>query len=102
MNPLGKVKPPPELNPFVVRGPEGAISFFLTNLVILIYIVAGIVFIFMILWAGFELIYSSGEKEALANARKRIVYALAGLVLLAISFALMSVIGTFLGWSLFK
>jgi hypothetical protein len=101
---FGTIKAPDALKPFLGRGGNAAsgISFFLNNLVVLIYTVAAVVFIFMILWGAFEMVTSGGEKEKVGEARKRITYAFIGIVLFAIAFAIISLVGTFTGFNFFQ
>ena len=100
---FGTIKPPNEILPLIRQGGEGAggISLVLSNLVILIYIVAGIVFVFWILWGAFQWITSGGEKEAVAAARSRIVNAIICIILFAVAFAIIQIVGTFTGFTFF-
>ena len=101
---FGTIKAPNEILPLIRQGGEGAggISLVLSNLVILIYIVAGIVFVFWILWGAFQWITSGGEKEAVAAARSRIVNAIIGIILFAVAFAVIQILGIFTGFSFFE
>ncbi len=98
---LGQIAAPSPLLPFIKEGKSGAggISLFLTNGVFLFYMVASIVFIFMLLWGAWDWITSGGDKEKVAAARNRIIHAIIGLVLFSIAFAVMDVIGTFTGFT---
>lgn len=98
---FGEINPPPELNPFIQRGGSGAggISLFLNNLIILIYIVAGVVFVFTLLWGALQWLTSGGDKEAVAGARNRIIHAFIGIILFAVAFAIIKVVGTFTGFN---
>lgn len=98
---FGFIKPPPELQPILNKGGAGGISFFFNNLLALIYIVAGVVFVFMIVWAALEWISSGGDKEKVANARNRLTHAIIGIVLLGIAFAIIQVVGIFTGFTFF-
>lgn len=97
---FGIVRPPAELNPFVAKGGSGAggISAFINGLIGLIYIFASIVFTFMLLWGALQWTMSGGDKEAVAAARRRITYAFIGIILFAIAFAIIKVVGTFTGF----
>lgn len=101
-NITGNITAPVELEPFIKNSGDdksaGAISQFLNNAIALIFIIASIVFVFMILWGGWELITSGGDKERVANARKRLTYAFIGIIFFAIAFAIIGVIGTFTGF----
>lgn len=97
---FGKIPAP---SPVAALGEGGVgIGRFLSNLIELIFTAAGIVFIFMLLWGAFQWLISGGEKEKLAQAQQRIIHAIIGLVLIAISFAIISIIGTFTGFKLFE
>ena len=91
------------LQQFIGKDPTGAggISRFLSNLVALFYSLAGIVLIFMLLWGAWDWMTSEGDKEKLDSARKKIINALVGIVLFAIAFALIQVLGQFTGFKFF-
>lgn len=100
---FGTIRAPQELIPFIAQGGSGAggISLFLNNLITLIYSIAAIIFLFMFIWGAFEWITSGGEKEKVSNAQKRIAHALVGVVLFAVAFAVISVVGIFTGFEFF-
>jgi len=72
----------------------------LTNAVTIIVVVGIIAVLFMFIWGALEWIFSGGDKERLGNARKRIIQALIGLVLLALAFFIVRIIGLVLGFDL--
>lgn len=80
----------------------GAISLFLSNGVVLIYSIATIVLLFMLLWAAFDWMTSGGDKEKLAGAQRKIINAIIGILLFAVAFAVIEVLGTFTGFKFFK
>jgi hypothetical protein len=99
---FGVITPPAAIQQFIQRGGgtgAGGISVFLNNLIILIYIIASVVFIFMILWSAFDWITSGGQKDKLEAARKRLTHAIIGIILFAVAFAVISLVGTFTGFS---
>lgn len=100
---FGTISPPPAIKDFLGGDKTGAggISQFLSNLVILIYSLAAIVLIFMILWGAFEWLTSGGDKEAIAKARSRILNAFIGIILFAVAFAVITVLGQFTGFKFF-
>ena len=100
---FGTIKAPNEIVPLIRQGGEGAggISLILNNLIILIYMLAAVVFIFMILFGAFQWMTSGGDKEAVAGARNRIIHAIIGIVLFAVAFAVIQVVGTFTGFNKF-
>lgn len=94
---FGTISPPPVLKDFLKTDPTGAgaISDFLSRLVVLIFSIAAIVLIFMIIWGAFEWLTSGGDKEKLAAAQKRIINAFIGIILFAVAFAIIAVLGQF-------
>ncbi len=101
---FGKIAPPSPLANLLKADPTGTgvISHFLSNAVTLIYSIAAVVLLFMFLWAAFEWMTSGGEKEKVASARNKIIYAIIGLILFALAFAIIRIVGTFTGFSFFK
>lgn len=92
-----------------VPGPTGqpdipvgfsTIGDFIQKVMVLAFIVAVIVVLFMLIWGAFEWITSGGDKEAVGKARNRIINALIGLAVLAVAFALFQVAGQFLGFNI--
>lgn len=96
---FGKINPPAAIENLGI-GSFG-ISNFLNNLIILIYTIAGIIFVFMILWSAMQWMMSGGDKEAIEGARSRLTYAIIGIVLFAIAFAIMMLVGRFTGFQFF-
>lgn len=101
---FGQVTPPQELQPLIAKGGQGAggISLFLSNAITLLYEIALIGVTIMLVWGAVEWIISGGDKESLASARKRIVNAIIGLVLLSIVFAILNVFKIFTGFNFFR
>lgn len=100
---FGKIQLPDPLKGFG-KDPTGAfgISQFLSNLIALFYSVAAIVLIFMLLWGAFEWITSGGDKEKIASARGRIISAIIGIMLFAVAFAIITILGQFTGFKFFE
>ena len=104
---FGKIKPPPAIAGFLstlgATDPTGAagIGKFLSNLIILIYPLAAIVLIFMLLWGAFDWMLSEGNKEKLAAAQNKIISAIIGILLFAVAFAIIAVLGQFTGFTFF-
>lgn len=98
---FGQITPPAQLQPFINKGGAGAggINLFLNNLITLIYMVAAVVFVFMLLISAFQWLSSGGDKEKVAGAQRRITNAIIGIVLFAIAFAILRVVGVFTGFS---
>lgn len=100
---FGNITPPSPIAAFAAGNPTGAagISSFLSNLIGLIYIFAAIALLAMLLWGAFDWIISEGDKEKVTAARNKIIHAIIGIMLFAIAFAILSILGAFTGFSFF-
>jgi len=100
---FGTIQPPDALKKFIGTDPTGAtgVSKLLSNLVALIYAIAAIVLIFMILWGAFDWMTSEGDKEKIEKARSKIINAIIGILLFAVAFAVIQLIGQFTGFTFF-
>ncbi len=99
---IGTFTPPPAISSIPGSTGEEKIGSVLSNIIRLIYMVSTIVFVFMIILGAFNWIVSGGDKEKLASARKRIVHAIIGLVLLALSFVIITLVGIVTGFTLYE
>lgn len=88
----------------ILGGKKGdvAITDILSKVVELIYIFAAIVFVFYILYSALEFIYSEGHKENIQEARGRIIWAIIGIVILALVFVFLRVLGQITGFTFFQ
>lgn len=91
---------PPEFIDKIGFGQYG-ISKVLSILVDLIYVIAGIVFLFMIVISAFQWITSGGDKEAVAGARKRLTHAIIGIALMALAGVIITVLGKIIGFGFY-
>ncbi len=100
---FGKIQAPAPLAGFLSKDPSGAgaISDFVSRLIILFFSIAGIVLIFMLLWGAFGWLTSGGEKEKLSAAQQRIINALIGILLFSVAFAIIQILGSFTGFTFF-
>ncbi len=101
---FGKIQVPGVIGGLIKNNPTGtgAINQFLTNFIALLFSIAGIVLVFMFIWAAFEWITSGGDKEKIASAQKRILHAIIGILLFAVAFVIIRVLGIFTGFTFFK
>ena len=76
------------------------ISVFINAALTLVFVVALLAVLVMLVWGAVAWIVSGGEKEAVGEARKRIVNALVGLAVLAVAFAIANLAGSFIGVNL--
>lgn len=96
---FGKIVPPAAVSQWGF-GAEG-ISKFLSLVIQLIYIVAAVVFVFMLLIGGLQWVMSGGDKEAIGKARSRLIHAIIGITLLALVWLILKVLGQILGFTFF-
>ncbi len=98
---FGTITPPAPIAGIEGVTGEDKITTLLSRIVLLIYIVSAIVFVFMLLFSAFQWIISGGEKEAVASARNRMQWAIIGIVVLALVFVILRVLGTLTGFQFF-
>jgi hypothetical protein len=67
------------------------------NVVTSLLALGGIVLFLMLLSGGFKYLTSGGDPKAVEGAQKTLTYAIGGLVLLAFSYLILVIIGTFTG-----
>lgn len=97
---FGKISPPPQV---VNIGPgRVGISNLLNNTIALIYAGAGIIFVFMVVFSALQWITSGGDKEKYGAARSRLTHAIIGIILLALSFVIINLIGSITGFKFFE
>ncbi|MGI6278372.1 MAG: pilin [Patescibacteria group bacterium] len=94
-------------NPFLpdVTDPDQAPALLgqtLSNILTLLFIVAGAAFFFMFVLGGVKWIASGGDKEKIEGARKQITAAIVGLVLILSVFAIVGLLNYLFGISLIK
>jgi hypothetical protein len=84
-NVFGVVQPPNEIKSLTDKGGGGGLAQFIAVVISVIYVFAGIAFLFMVIISAFQWITSGGDKEAVAKARSRLTSAIIGFVLLALA-----------------
>ena len=78
-------------------GPSTLASIIATGLDLAV-MAAIIVCLFMLIWAGFDWIFSEGDKQKVARARQRLVVSIIGLIVIFMSFMIINLIyGFFFG-----
>ena len=100
-NTFGKVTTPPQLGDLGSQPGNIAISLFLSRAINIIYMLAGLLVVFMFISGAVMWIISGGEKEKVEEARKRIMAAVIGVILLALAFVILGVLGGILGFQFF-
>lgn len=78
--------------------PTGGISS-LNNLISLVtnllFIAAIVISLFYLIWGGFDWIFSGGDKQKLANARNKVIYAVVGLIIVFLAIFIVNLLYTF-------
>ena len=95
---LDTIKPGPL--PFSAEGAAGGIENLISTIVGFLPVVSGLAFIVYFILAGFNWITSGGEPEKVKKAQANITNALVGLIIVVIAYAVTSVIGAILGFSI--
>lgn len=100
---FGKISPPPAISTFVNKNQTGSagLSAFLTNLITLFYGIAALVLILMLLWGAYDWLTSEGEKEKIESAKRKLINAFIGIMLFAVAFAVIQILGQFTGFKFF-
>ena len=84
-------------NPLSQTAPQyaslGGIGLFITNILRIFFVVAGVYALFNFLIAGFQYMTAAGDTKALDKAWARIWQSLLGLILIVGSFAIMAIFG---------
>ena len=77
--------------------PTAFLTTILPNAIGLCFVIAAVIFLFMMITGGIQWISSGGDKQGLEAARGKISNALIGLVILFATFAIIRLIQTFFG-----
>lgn len=91
---FGKISPPPGISSSMASDPVGGLGQFIGTVVNLVIVGFGLFMLMYLLWGAFDWLTSGGDKDRLSNARKKIVNALVGMILL---FVVLAVFGVFTG-----
>lgn len=96
---FGNVTPPQSVNA-IGNGASG-INNILNTAITLIYMFGTLIFVFMFLYSAILWITSGGDKEKIRSARARITWAIIGIVVLALAFVILRILGGILGIKFF-
>ncbi len=70
---------------------------FITNFIQLGFVVAAVVFFFMLLWGSIEYITAGGDKERTSSSTKRLTAAIVGLAILFSLYVILRLVKTIFG-----
>lgn len=100
-----KINPPGGIGIGNASNVEGGLSAeklvenIVVNVINIFFTVGGIGVVIYFVWGAVDWILSGGDKEKVANARKKMTHALIGLALLSLSFVLINLIGQTVGFN---
>lgn len=97
---LGQIVPPAAIS--TIGFGSFGISRVANVIITLIYTFASLIFVFMILYSALQWIMSGGDKEKVAAAKGRLTYAIIGIVLLALAFVIIRIVGGITGFMFFE
>lgn len=95
------ITPPREAIPPGVKG-DPLLTNIIANSVTILFTIGAILLILMVLWGGIDWISSAGDKEKASNARKKITSALIGLAVMGLTYLIVRVLGTIVGFNVFN
>lgn len=78
---------------------EKLVENIVVNVIGIFFAVGGIGVVIYFVWGAVDWILSGGDKEKIANARKKMTHAIIGLVLLSLSFVIINIIGQIVGFN---
>lgn len=94
---FGEVSPPPGVAEYdkaaLASGADIGLLLFVSNMIKLVTVVAGLFVIFNVVYAGIIYISSMGDSKAHSQVRDQITYSVVGLVIIVASYAIAMLIG---------
>src|SRR5437588_415682 len=98
-NVIGIITPPDPVATIANQPGVQGTQTIVTNLVTLALTVAGVVFLFMIIWGGFQWLTSGGDKESVKKAQGRLITAFIGIGVIMLAFVITHVVGDIFGFN---
>lgn len=93
---FGKVVAPPGVDKFVSPVPGGGLIIFISNLIKVITIIAGLFGLFNIISAGYTYLGSSGNPKAAEEAGQKLLFSFIGLAIIVGSFTITAIVSLIL------
>jgi hypothetical protein len=87
----------PVVNPSGFKFGNTPLGTVLTSLMDYIFVIAGLILLFMIISSGYSLLTSAGNPEAIQKGKSRLTAALVGFLLVFAAFWILQIIEVFLG-----
>lgn len=86
----------------LAQAPEATFARLVSLIIQLALMIAAIIAVIFLIWGGIRWIISGGDKAGVESARNTIIAAIIGLVIVFLSFILITVIGQIFGLTLFS
>lgn len=83
--------------PWCGRPADSLIGAFISNLISVALVIAGLLAFFYLVIGGIQWITSGGDKAGLEAARNRIIHAILGLIIVASTYAIILIVFQFIG-----
>lgn len=78
---------------------EKLVENIIVSVINILFTIGGLGVVIYFVWGAVDWILSGGDKEKVANARKKMTHALIGLALLSLSFVLINILGEIIGFN---
>jgi len=85
-----------------VGNPNANVGNIISNFVLIMYIIGGLAVLVFFVWGAFDWITSGGDKEKISSARRKIMNTFIGLILLALAYFIISLVGQIAGFDPLK
>ncbi len=97
--PLGKIGEGEGFGPWAAgtSDPGGTLTNLISNFLAILTIAAGIWFLFQVILAGYNYLNAGGDRDKIVHAGQKLTNAIIGLAIVVAAYALLSLVGTFLG-----
>lgn len=95
-NIFGEIKTPAPIAAFGGGAQGGGLIIFISNMIKVVTIFAGLFGLFNVISAGYTLLSSSGNPKATEEATQKMVYSLIGLIIIVGSFTIIALVGLIL------
>ncbi len=82
---------------FKFSGPDATLGTVITSALDYVFVIAGLILLFIILGSGFQLMTSAGNEETMANAKKSLTNGAIGFGVVFLSFWIYQIVKAMLG-----
>jgi hypothetical protein len=100
-NVIGNITPPDAVAPLANQPGAQGTSALISALLSLALNAAGIVFLFMIIWSGYQWLTSGGDKEAINKSKGRLITSFIGIAIIMLSAVIATTVGKIFGFTVF-